>query len=45
MNISDLWVNGLITLAVCATGGIFVCVMFALGLKSGFKHQKKGKKE
>ena len=44
INSVPLWVTGLITLAVCSAGGAFVCIMFALGIRSGFRGQKKKNK-
>ena len=45
--LQPMWVNALITLGVCLTGGAFVCVMFALGIKHGLDdfNKKRGKKE
>ena len=44
LNSIPLWMTGLITLAVCSAGGAFVCIMFALGIKSGFKDWEKENK-
>lgn len=42
-----IWLTGLITLGCCLLGGVIVCVLFALGMKSGIEagcNQRKIKK-